>query len=384
MLNEKSSIDERASVLFDYLKEDPRSEFTFEELSSLVARDAGLLYALRPDVTVSLEDYVKRVLALGRPGEEQMKHESFLREFDALRIDKEFGLLPLIDHALATFQDRFEHYSRLDGLFQELFQKTEIIWRFTSTPSAEKIFLASDVTPSEVVETIAKHSGGAEKSNARVLTLSFGRNPGALFGTALSGGGDPHVLNIIDKAAYLYGIDISTLPRKGITAHPAAGRAISLYETEYVLVGTPGMGEKTLDELATMKLLNPFQGEAIKLSEEWGFKSAELMKAIVEEMGNKVAEAKNLHGLPLKVVEGIQQEAYRVAKAADNFPVSIRSGSYIKKSGSEVTEESAYEELQKFRKILTGAISARPSSQPVRGLHSRAPLGAAAKGINRP
>ena len=96
-------------------------------------------------------------------------------------------------------------------------------------------------------------------------TLSFARNLGAIIGVALSRGGDKQVLNIVDKASYLYGIDMASLRGKGITAHPALGRGISLFETEYVLVSTPGNPARTLNELATVKLNNPFLGQVRSL-----------------------------------------------------------------------------------------------------------------------
>ncbi len=66
----------------------------------------------------------------------------------------------------------------------------------------------------------------------------------------------------MDKAAYLYGIEIGPLASSGITAHPAVGRAISLYESEYVLIGTPRAPKLSLAALATIRLKNPFKGKA--------------------------------------------------------------------------------------------------------------------------
>ena len=107
-------------------------------------------------------------------------------------------------------------------------EASPLYWRFTTTPSQEFVRISADTDAEQVLRVVAAHSGGNDKSNTAVKTLSFARNIGALIGTALSTGGDKHVLNIMDKAAYLYGIEISSLAGKGITAHPAvAGRSAS-------------------------------------------------------------------------------------------------------------------------------------------------------------
>jgi hypothetical protein len=347
VLDERSPIAVRASVVYDYLEQHHGgSPFTFAELKSLVASDPTLVNALRTGVTATLRDYALHVLQLERPAV-QTVHEDFLREFSELE-DEAFKLLPLLDHALAATYRDFAHYSRLDHLFEN----RQLIWRFTSTPSAEVVFVDANVSPREVVEIIAKHSGGADKSNPNVITLSFGRNLGALFGTAMSAGGDPHVLNIIDKAAYLYGIDISSLASHGITAHPAVGRAISLYETEYVLVGTPGMPATTLEALAEVRVQNPFLGRAITISDTAKFKTLQSMKRIEHEMGVKAVEARHLRSLPTGIADAIIEEARAIAGVATHFQESIQNPMFIYKSHAEVTIDSAMAELGRFRALL--------------------------------
>jgi hypothetical protein len=146
------------------------------------------------------------------------------------------------------------HYTHTDPMGQI------IIWRFTSKPKSEFVKITAGTGLPYIVKIIGAHSGGAQKNDPNVMTSSLCRNPGALFGTAASAGGDKKVLNIINKAAYLIGIDISTLAAKGVSAHPALCRVISGIETEYVLVPTPGLPQLSLDDLATYRFRNPFQG----------------------------------------------------------------------------------------------------------------------------
>lgn len=171
-----------------------------------------------------------------------------------------------------------KHYNLFD---------TNMIWRWTSKPSTEQVYTAKTddegkaITYDDIVKVVAAHSGGNDKSNPYVKTLSFGRNPAALMGVAASAGGDKHVLNIIDKTEFLYGIDISTLASKGITAHAASARMISLFESEYILVNTPGFPSFSLNELATFKYKNPFKENAIEIM--LGDKDA--ISGIEHEMG---------------------------------------------------------------------------------------------------
>ncbi|MEV0248982.1 hypothetical protein AB0H76_20425 [Nocardia sp. NPDC050712] len=113
------------------------------------------------------------------------------------------------------------------------------IWRFTSLPSTELVSITANTGFATIIQLIGEHSGGNMKTDPRVRTSSFCRNIGALLGVAASAGGDKKVLNIINRTPYLCRIDLTTLPARGITAAPALYRAISLFETEYVLVPTP-------------------------------------------------------------------------------------------------------------------------------------------------
>jgi hypothetical protein len=151
-------------------------------------------------------------------------------------------------------QDLVHYHSPLDH------GRRVILWRFTSHPATETIQITAGKSLPDIISVIAAHSGGADKSNPDVKTSSLCRNPGALLGTAASTGGDKKVLNIINKAEYLYGIDVTSLAAHGVSAHPALARVISVIETEYVLVRTPGLPPLSIDQLATYKWPNPFKG----------------------------------------------------------------------------------------------------------------------------
>ncbi|MFI7664678.1 hypothetical protein [Nocardia sp. NPDC049526] len=151
----------------------------------------------------------------------------------------------------------WRHYTEFDDADRQY------IWRFSATPYDEKISIGADTAISEIIKIIGAHSSGNEKKSAHVRTSSFCRNIGALIGTAASAGGDKNVLNIINKAPYLLCIDVATLRDKGVSAMPALDRGISLYETEYVLVATPGE-EHFLAchpvDLDPVLFRNPFKG----------------------------------------------------------------------------------------------------------------------------
>jgi hypothetical protein len=150
-----------------------------------------------------------------------------------------------------------EHYAQLDD---SKLTGEDMIWRFTSQPQSEVIVVAEGTPFKDIYDLVGAHSGGNKKNDPRVRTLSFGRNLGALIGVAYSTGGDANVAGIAVRAEYLYGISLASLQGKGITAHPAEARMISVFETEYVLVATPGDPPRKLDDLATVRYANPFKG----------------------------------------------------------------------------------------------------------------------------
>jgi hypothetical protein len=154
------------------------------------------------------------------------------------------------DRAIAKFGLRNYNWFATDPM---------ILWRFTSNPGTEVIQITADQTLPQIIEVIAAHSGGADKTNPDVRTSSLCRNIGALLGTAASAGGDKKVLNIINKAEYLIGIDASSLAARGVSAHPALSRLISAVETEYVLVPTPGLPALSISDLSAIRVRNPFQ-----------------------------------------------------------------------------------------------------------------------------
>ena len=162
-----------------------------------------------PDLKVSLSELVEQQFAdLLAPhfARQAAEHEAWMQAGGGTRLARhEDTLTP----QQAPYLSHYRFFS------------DNMIWRFTTQPSDDLVYIAPGTTHQEVADVVAAHSGGADKSNPNVRTLSFGRNPGALMGVAASLGGDKKVLNIIDKAEYLYGIDIGTLARHGISAHPA-------------------------------------------------------------------------------------------------------------------------------------------------------------------
>lgn len=185
----------------------------------------------------------------------------------------------------------------------------------------EKKFVKPQMTYKEIVRIVGAHSGGNDKSNFDVKTLSFGRNPAALFGVAASAGGDKHVLNIIDKAEYLYGIDINSLEAKGLTAHAATARMISLFESEYVIINTPGFPSISLDELATVKYKNPFKGTAIA---DIGVEKHQ-MEGIEKEMGTiEPEQGKKTEELTQEQKEKILAYALTVRNAATALEGTVK------------------------------------------------------------
>jgi hypothetical protein len=165
------------------------------------------------------------------------------------------------DWVSRTKKNGWHHYNTFDD------GARQFIWRFSSKPISECIFIAAGESIGSIIEVIGKHSGGGDKTNTKVVTSSFCRNVGALLGTAASAGGDKNVLHIINKSAYLCCIDLASLAAKGVSAHPALARAISLFETEYVLVPTPGEPKVSIAELATAIYPNPFK-DRIQLNGE--------------------------------------------------------------------------------------------------------------------
>jgi hypothetical protein len=210
----------------------------------------------------------------------------------------------------------FRHYRHVDR---------NMIWRFTSRPAAESVVIADDVSYDELRSSIADHSAGADKSNRRVRTLSFCRNTGALLGTAISPGGDGHVLNIVDKAAYLVGIDVDGLAEHNITAHPALGRAISIFETEYVLVNG-GAHPASLADLASVTYDNPFAGRLRQLLVGKAGRLAEFTRA-ERDMGHVTAEPRpqTARAMPPGLVAAILAYAQAAEASATGFWQTIKA-----------------------------------------------------------
>jgi len=245
------------AVLFEKLwRADRLGGRTFDQLFDVVSgRIGGMRGSIEdPMRRVPVAQLVERHLTdlLAGPFERQTRAE-WLAGDGGMRLAPHEGTHD------ARAQHLLGHYNSFDALFGP-----NMIWRFTTQPESDLIYIAPGTSHEEVARVVAAHSGGADKSNTNVRTLSFGRNPGALMGVAASMGGDKKVLNIIDKAEYLFGIDIGTLAADGISAHPATARLISFFETEYVLVPTPGDPPRSLSQMATVRLRNPFKGSAIR------------------------------------------------------------------------------------------------------------------------
>ncbi len=236
-----------------------------------------------------------RIIGLSELVESHFKDE-LEEHFAQMAVGHEKWLKSAKTNPLVSHENMLDPKSKKYFGHYNLFDKN-MIWRFTTRPSTETVYIAPATSHEEVNRVIAAHSGGADKSNPNVKTLSFGRNLGALVGVAASKGGDKKVLNIADKAEYLYGINIDRLARIGISAHPATARLISLFETEYVLVSTPGDRPRSLDELATVKYKNPFKNAAIQklLSDRSEMKGVEeTMPAIEHETVSGVQEMDSL------------------------------------------------------------------------------------------
>lgn len=219
------------------------------------------------------------------------------------------------------------HYAALDQ-----FMGPNMLWRFTSRPSSELIKIDPGVSFETIVTLIGLHSGGNNKDDPRVRTLSFGRNLAALIGTAHSKGGDPGVASIAVRAEYLYGVDIASLRGKGITAHPAETRLISLFESEYVLVATPGDPPRTLEQLATVKLANPFKGDpALRgTPEEKPLFPGKQLSPLKSDAPAPDQPSLGLTTVPDNVVKAILAYAGRVIRAANELSGSVMNKEFAR------------------------------------------------------
>ncbi|NET29216.1 MAG: DUF4157 domain-containing protein [Okeania sp. SIO1I7] len=247
----------------------------------------------------------------------KIAHQEWLKGVEGQEVRKS---LPTHEELQEKTPPFFQHYNLFDN---------NMIWRWTSKPSTEQIYTAlkddkgTNITNNDIIKVVAAHSGGNDKSNPYVKTLSFGRNPAALMGVAASIGGDKHVLNIIDKTEYLYGIDITSLASKGITAHAATTRMISLFESEYVLVNTPGFPSFSLDELATKKYKNPFKGRAI--TEMLNDNERSIMQIIEREMGVVEPETVNeAEDIEVNFAQRILDNAKKAKNAANPLSSVVR------------------------------------------------------------
>jgi hypothetical protein len=236
--------------------------YVFDEVTTVLQHDpavqAGVMFAVGSHDPVTIASVAAPVRKAVRR-QREARHLRWLRQSRA-EFEAQYGAIPdkrgltLREHRDTMGETNARHYRALD----EQFRGQEILWRFTSKPGQEEVYLGPTVDFAQVVTGVNKHTGGNRKDDPNVRTLSFGRNLGALIGIAYSPGGDVNVAAIVVRAPYLYGVPIASLAAHGITAHPAEGRLIGIFETEYVLLGTPGDPARKLEDLATIKLSNPF------------------------------------------------------------------------------------------------------------------------------
>jgi hypothetical protein len=270
VLDQQSSAENRAEAIAAHLVETEVDEralgFEYVQAEILAALEDGALKDIDPLLAsagpVPMATVAAPVLTEIRERRDQ-RHRQWLDETRA-EYEATVRLPALADmrgHTLREHEDlaadeMAAHYAQLD---EKKLTGTDMLWRFTSNPQSEVIVIAEGTSFKDIYDLVGAHSGGNKKNDPRVRTLSFGRNLGALIGVAYSSGGDANVAGIAVRAEYLYGISIDSLKGKGITAHPAEARMISIFETEYVLIATPGDPPRKLDELATVRYANPFK-----------------------------------------------------------------------------------------------------------------------------
>jgi hypothetical protein len=255
------------------------------------------------------------------------------------------------------------HYGALDADLAK-FMANDMLWRFTSNPQTEVIRIDAGVSFADVVSIVGRHTGGNKKDDGRVRTLSFGRNLGALIGVAYSKGGDPNVAEIAVRAEYLYGVPLAGLQGQGITAHPAEARLIGIFETEYVLLATPGDPPRKLDDLATVRYVNPFQGMD-------GKQKARLLKG--KRLASEMRAATGVKEPPRPPTE---QSSYTVIPAPKAFSRRVWQhaqavqAAATEKSGSVRMMEGA--DTKQIDNALLGFIDAiknfTPEQAPVQGV----------------
>lgn len=238
-----------------------RSEVRWAMANALVLPDVGVdivayVTGAAPSASATTSDVIGPVregLRLARDRRHvawlDQQRQVFDRQLQARRLDARGATLR--GHADVTDP----HYTALD----QAIGMPNMLWRFTSNPRTEVISIAEGTDFAKIVRLVAGHTGGNKKDDGSVRTLSFGRNLAALMGVAHSTGGDANVAAICARAEYLYGVSLDSLRGQGITAHPAEARMIGIFETEYVLVGSPGAPPRRLEDLATVKYANPFK-----------------------------------------------------------------------------------------------------------------------------
>jgi len=347
LLDRSTPSTERAGVIAAYIfqeqyRQNPNGIFDFDDLVGAIQKWKG------PAIDQDIDDPTQRVSisAVATRAAEQA-HSTWLTA--ALRGVAHEKVLPTHAQMLEQNAPIFKHYSLLND--------DNMIWRFATQPSSDQIYIKAGTSYTEISNVVAAHTGGNDKSNSNVKTLSFARNPAALMGVAASKGGDPKVLNIIDKAEYLYGIDIRALAAKGITAHAANARLISLFESEYVLVNTPGFPSQSLEQLATVKYNNPFRGVAIALMLSEEESNSKGMAKVEEVMGSVTPEkVKDVKTMDIKQAAAILDHAKKIKEASQEFSGPIRDKELV-------SYEAAGSALTGFHKNLGTSAVVRMKAQ---------------------
>lgn len=266
-------------------------------------------------------------------------------------------------HDVFKTRPGLEHYQGLDALFGG----EELVWRFTSRPSQEQMFVVEFAENKELLthltRVMARHAGQNVKNDKHVRLQSYCRNLGAFIGTAMSSGGDPYVRFIINNAKYLCAFRISDLAAHEVSAHPALAKRICFAETEYVLVP---MARKVpapvfLNTLVTHVYENPFLG---CLQKEQRFNAKE--EQIVTDTMKR--ENPDWPGLPDEVGDAMTMgpekvtaiaTCYRAAlKAADDGAIDTALRSE-KQSDAVTTYDARVSFAEKFGAILAKELTSR-------------------------
>jgi hypothetical protein len=256
-----------------------------------------------------------------------------------------------------------EHYQGLDALFGG----EELVWRFTSRPSQEQMFVVEFAENKELLahltRVMARHAGQNVKDDKHVRLQSYCRNLGAFIGTAMSSGGDPYVRFIINNAQYLCAFRISDLARHEVSAQPALAKRICFAETEYVLVPMARKQQTPvfLNTLVTHVYKNPFLG-CLQKEQRFNAKEEQIvtdtMKRENPDWPGKPDELGDAMTMPPEKVTAIATYYRAALKAAsdDAIDTALRSE---KQSDANTNYDARVSFAEKFGTILANELTPR-------------------------